>query len=78
MVIEAGGGMIARLMAPTGSRKRLYKLLRGSISTVDGGSSIRRESRPHGSRSTIGQTRQDRVQGTGSGSRLRTPRVSLE
>jgi hypothetical protein len=48
MVIEAGGGMIARLMAPTGSRKRLYELLRGSISTVDGGSSIRRESRPHG------------------------------
>jgi hypothetical protein len=27
-----------------------------------------RKSRPHGSRSTIAQTRQDRVQGTGSGS----------
>ncbi len=60
--------MIAWHIAPTGSRTRPYEPLRDSISTVGGESSIRRASRPHGRPSTIAQTRQDRVHGTGSGS----------
>jgi len=60
--------MIAWHIAPTGSRTRPSEPLRASISTVGCGSSTLRESRPRGSSSTLTQTRQDRVQRTGTGS----------
>ena len=42
MVIGTGGCMIARPIAPAGSRTELYELLRDSISTVARESSIQR------------------------------------